>query len=306
MSAASRVQIRLVPMVLAGLLAASSVHLSCGSCARRSLERPQVAATVFPVYDIARRIAKDRLDVHLVVPPGLDVHTYEPRPKDVEALADSSLIFAVGLGLDAWTQELAMNAGAGEARVFELGPLMDPIFAPADLIQSEPLIDAHFWLDPIRAQRAVAVIVEALGSLDPSGGPFYRSRGEELRRSFQAVHEEAAGRAARWGGSRIVTLHGSMFYFASRYDLEVVAVVEPVPGQEPTGQHLARLIDLLKAPKPAVLFSEPQMDAVLVRALAREADVQVHEIDTMGGRPGTETYEQLMRSLVAVVDEALR
>ena len=306
MSATLRLKRHLVPLALAGLLAVSGVHVSCAGCARRSLERPRVAATVFPLYDITRRIAKDRVDVHLILPPGLDVHSYEPRPRDVEELADSSLIFAVGLGLDTWTQGLAASAGASEARVFELGPLIDPIFAPADLVPGEPSIDGHFWLDPLRAQRAVDIIVEALGSLDPSGGPFYRSRGEELRRSFQAVHEETAVRAERWKGKRIVTLHGSMFYFAARYELEVAGVVEPVPGQEPTAQHLARLIDLLTASEPAVLFSEPQMDAVLVRALAREAEVSAHEIDTMGGRPGTESYEQLMRRLVLVVDEALR
>ncbi len=306
MSTARSVKGRLVPLALAGLLAATGVHVSCAGCARRSLERPQVAATVFPLYDITRRIAKDRLDVHLVLPPGLDVHSYEPRPRDVAALADSSLIFAVGLGLDGWAQDLATSAGAGEARVFELGPLVDPILAPAGLIRGEPFIDAHFWLDPIRAQHAVDVIVEALGSLDPAGAPFYRTRGEEMKSSFQAVHEETSGRAARWTQRRIVTLHGSLFYFASCYGLEVVGVVEPVPGQEPTAQHLAELIDLLRASEPAVLFSEPQMDDVLVRALAREAGVPTHEIDTMGGRPGTESYEQLMRRLVAVMDEALR
>lgn len=306
MRADSTTKTRLLPLALAGLLAAASLQVSCAGCARRSLDRPQVAATVFPLYDITRRIAQDRLDVHLVLPPGVDVHGYEPRPRDVEALAESSLIFAVGLGLDGWAQDLAASAGAGEARVFELGPLMDPILAPGGLIRSEPLIDAHFWLDPMRAQRAVDVIVEALGSLDPSGGPFYRASGEELRRSFQAVHEETAERAARWSTRRIVTQHGSMFYFASRYDLDVVGVVEPVPGQEPTAQHLAGLIELLEATEPAVLFSEPQMDDVLVSALTREAGVSAHEIDTMGGREETGSYELMMKNLVAVADEALR
>ena len=55
MSASRRVEQRLVPLVLAGLLAASSVHVSCAGCARRSLQQPQVAATVFPLYDITRR-----------------------------------------------------------------------------------------------------------------------------------------------------------------------------------------------------------------------------------------------------------
>ena len=91
------------------------------------------------------------------------------------------------------------RAGAGEARVFELGPLMDPILAPPGVIRAEPLIDPHFWTDPVRAQRAVDVIVEALSGLDPEGAPFFRERGQALRRSIQAVHVEVARRAADRG-----------------------------------------------------------------------------------------------------------
>jgi ABC-type Zn uptake system ZnuABC Zn-binding protein ZnuA len=298
---------RLVPLGMAVVIAVASLaQVSCSGCARRRLERPQVAATVFPLYDIVRRLAEDRLDVHLILAPGLDAHSYEPRPRDVAALADSSLIFAVGLELDGWAQDLARSAGAGEARVFELGPLMDPILAPQGLVRTVPFIDGHFWLDPLRAQRAVDVVVEALGALDPVGGPFYRGRGEDMKRSFQAVHEEIAGRAERWSRRRIVSFHGSLFYFAARYDLEVVGVVEPVPGQEPTAQHLAALIDLLRQPDPAALFSEPQMDDVLAEALAREAGVTAHQIDTMGGRPDTDSYERLMRRAAAVMEGALR
>jgi zinc transport system substrate-binding protein len=265
-----------------------------------------VAATVFPVYDIVRRIVDDRLDVHLILEPGLDVHSYEPRPRDVAALADVSLIFAVGLELDAWAVDLARSAGAGEARVFEMGPLMDPILAPQGLIRAEPFIDAHFWMDPRRAQRAVDVVVEALGALDPMHAPFFRGRGEELKQSFQAVHEEIAARAERWPRRRIVSFHGSLFYFAARYDLEVAGVVEPVPGQEPTAQHLAALIELLREPDGPALFSEPQMDDTLAEALAREAGVTVHQIDPMGGRPGTDSYERIMRRAAVAMEEALR
>jgi ABC-type Zn uptake system ZnuABC Zn-binding protein ZnuA len=300
------IETRAVRRWLVALLILGTLTSFGGGCATRSPDRPAVAATVFPLYDVARRLAGDRLDVHLILAPGLDAHGYEPRPQDLAALESASLIFAVGLGIDTWAQDLARSAGAGEARVFEMGPLMDPLLAPADLIRSEPFIDAHFWLDPVRAARAVDVIVEALGGLDPVGGPFYRSRGEELKRSFGRLHEDIAARAARWQRRQIVTFHGSLFYFASRYDLEVVGVVEPVPGQEPTARHLAALIDLLRAPEPAVLFSEPQLEDVLARALAREAGVEVHEVDPMGGRPGAESYEAMMRRLAAVMDEALR
>jgi ABC-type Zn uptake system ZnuABC Zn-binding protein ZnuA len=285
------------------LLAAAGVG---GSCLRRSSSERHVAATVFPIYDLARRVAGDQLAVHLVLPPGADPHGYEPRPRDVAALADTSLVFAVGLGLDPWAQGMARAAGAGEARVFELGPLMDPILAPAGVIRAEPFIDGHFWTDPVRALRAVDVIVDALSGLEPAGAPFFRERGHEVRRSIEAAHADVARRAAGWPRRRVVTFHGSLFYFAARYGLQVVGVVEPVPGSEPTAQHVEAVVALLRGPQPAALFVEPQLDGQLARSIAREAGVGVHEVDPMGGVGDAASYEGTLRGIARAMDEALR
>ena len=274
------------------------------ACTPAGPARGQAAATVFPLYDLARRVAGDRLQVKLILDPGVDPHHYEPRPQDVVGLSDAGLIFAVGLGLDPWAQALARSAGAGEARVFELGPLMDPILAPQGLIRPEPLIDPHFWTDPVRAQRAVDVIVEALSGLDPEGAPFYRERGSALRRSIQALHVEVSRQAQTWTRRRVVTLHGSLFYFASRYGLEVVGVVQPVPGSEPPAQHLQALVAELRAPEPAALFAEPQLDDQQARALAREAGVKLHQVDALGGTPAALSYETLVRGIARAMDAA--
>jgi zinc transport system substrate-binding protein len=290
--------------LLAALLAAAG--LLPLACSRRQAEERYVAATVFPIYDLARRVAGDRVGVRLVLAPGLDPHEYDPRPRDVTSLADASLIFAVGLGLDPWAHPLARAAGAGEARVFELGPLMDPILAPPGIIRTEPFIDPHFWTDPVRALRAVDVIVEALSGIDPAGAPFFRERAQALRRSIEEVHGEVSRRAGAWPRRRIVTFHGSLFYFAARYDLQVVGVVQPVPGSEPTARHVAGLTALLRGPEAAPLFVEPQMDSQLARSLAREAGASVHEVDAMGGGEKASSYEALMRGIARAMDEALR
>jgi len=287
----------LVVLVLAAAAAA---------CTRSAPTKGRAAATVFPLYDLARRVAGDRLEVRLILAPGLDPHHYEPKPKDVTGLDDAGLIFAVGLDLDPWAQALARSAGAGEARVFELGPLMDPILAPPGMIRPEPLIDPHFWTDPVRAQRAVDVIVEALSGLDPEGAPFYRERASALRRSIQALHVEVGRKAQTWTNRKIVTFHGSLFYFAARYGLQVVGVVQPVPGSEPSAQHMQALVAELTAPQPAALFTEPQLDSQLAQALAHEAGVTAHPIDAIGGGPGAESYEELVRGIVRALDGALR
>jgi ABC-type Zn uptake system ZnuABC Zn-binding protein ZnuA len=293
-------------VALVAAVAASWASLGALACTHSAPARRLVAATVFPVFDLTRRVADDRLDVRLILAPGLDPHAYEPRPKDVAGLADASLIFAVGLGLDPWAHGLARSAGAGEARVFELGPLMDPILAPAGLIRPEPLIDPHFWTDPLRALRAVDVIVEALSGLDPEGGPFFRERGDALKRSIRAVHADVARQAETWPRRRVVTFHGSLFYFAARYGLHVVGVVQPTPGTEPTAQHLAALVEELRDADPASLFTEPQMESQLATALAREAGVVAHEVDPLGGGPQVASYEDIVRGISRAMDEALR
>jgi zinc transport system substrate-binding protein len=291
-----------------GVAALAGIALAAAgsSCTRDAPVRGHAAATVFPLYDLARRVAGDRLELRLILAPGLDPHHYEPRPKDVVGLEDAGLIFAVGLGLDPWAQSLARNAGAGEARVFELGPLMDPILAPPGMIRSEPLIDPHFWTDPIRAQHAVDVIVEALSGLDPEGAPFYRERASAVRRSIQALHVEVSRQAETWTNRRIVTFHGSLFYFAARYGLSVVGVVQPVPGSEPSAQHMQALVAELTAPRPAALFTEPQLESQLALTLAHEAGVALHPVDALGGGAGAESYEDLVRGIARACDGALR
>jgi ABC-type Zn uptake system ZnuABC Zn-binding protein ZnuA len=183
---------------------------------------------------------------------------------------------------------------------------MDPILAPPGMIRPEPLIDPHFWTDPVRAQRAVDVIVEALSGLDPQGAPFYRERGSALRRSIQELHVEVTRQSQTWTRRRIVTFHGSLFYFAARYGLQVAGVVQPAPGTEPSAQHLQALVAELRASDPAALFVEPQLEGQLAQALAREAGVALHTVDPMGGGPAAASYEDMLRGIARAMNEALR
>jgi len=308
------------------LLGASAAALvavlavAAAGCGRRAPAAPRVAASVFPLYDVVRRVAGDRVAVDLILPPGQDTHSFDPRPRDVARLAEAQLVFAVGLGLDDWVARMARDASGGRARVFEVGPLVDPILVPEQvlrLVEDEPgearpdeeglprPIDPHFWLDPVRMQRATDVVVEALQRLHPEEAPLYRSRGDEVKRSLGELHQRTARRAAAWRGRKLVTFHGSLYTFADRYGLEVAAVVEPVPGREPTARYLARVLEAIRRTGPVAIFTEPQLDPRAARVIAQEAGLPLHEIDPVGGGEGLDTYEKLLAQVVSVLDRAL-
>src|SRR5258708_19598637 len=73
--------------------------LAPGGCAGSGHGRPRIAASIFPLYDITRRVAGDRLPVQLVLPAGQSEHTFDPKPPAVKNLPEAQLLFPVGLGL---------------------------------------------------------------------------------------------------------------------------------------------------------------------------------------------------------------
>ncbi len=90
---------RLMTLLLSALLLLGLVACGQGEAAKDTgPHRLKVVATVFPAYDFARAAAGDRADVTLLLPPGVESHSYEPTPADI--LADSGLyldIYILGL-----------------------------------------------------------------------------------------------------------------------------------------------------------------------------------------------------------------
>lgn len=290
---------------------------SCGG--EESAGKPKVAVSIFPLYDVARRVAGDRLEVVLVLPPGRSEHGYEPTPREVARVAGARLGVVVGLEMDPWATRIIRSASGDGVAMLELGPALDPrrLSAPevgVDLVDHdehgehehhEGALDPHFWLDPLRMQRAVDLYVEAFARIDPEGEAAYRERGDAVKAELAALHRRIEASARGWRSRTIVTFHGSFGYFAERYGLRIAAVIEPFPGREPTPRYMQEVLSAIRASGAVALFSEPQLDPRPARVIADQAGVALHELDPVGGTQGVDTYERLMESNVRVLDRAL-
>ena len=101
------------PLRLASLLMAVLLCLGLAGCAGRSGgsegenisgrdggtkedERLFVATTIFPYYDFVRQIGGDRVRLKLVVPAGMDSHSFEPTPADMITLQNADLLICNG------------------------------------------------------------------------------------------------------------------------------------------------------------------------------------------------------------------
>lgn len=217
--------------------------------------RLSVLCSLFPVYDFARQTAGDRAEVRLLLPPGAEAHSFEPRPQDMRALNDAGLFIYTGPVMEPWAERIA-------------GTLRTPVLEAGAGI---PLVgrDPHVWLDLSLARRMLGNIAEGLCRVDPEGTELYRRNAADydaelaaLDREFQALVDGAARRTLVFGG------HFAFGYFLRRYGLDFVSAYE---GEaEPSARRVAEVIRYIRENGVHFILHDEPVPPPVARSIAEE------------------------------------
>jgi zinc transport system substrate-binding protein len=109
---------------------------------------------------------------------------------------------------------------------------------------------------------------------------------------------------------KFVSFHPAWAYFAHRYGLEQIGVVEEQPGKEPSAGEIAELVDLIKEEGVKVIFTEPQFNPKAAETIAEEtgAEVVLKDLDPVGDPddPNKDTYIRLIRYNLEVMGGVMK
>ena len=249
-------------------------------------EKLVIAATIFPLYDLARQVAGDDAKAILVLPPGASPHTFEPLPTIVRQLESADVLFVVGLGLDDWATGLV----GPDTTIIRIGPDENN-----GLRCKDGICDPHFWMSPKIATLMADGIRATLMNTDRAHLAEYDERGRTLMTSVATLDTEIKTTLASVSNRHILTFHDAFEYFANDYDLDIVGTFEPSPGREPSAQDLARLNKLVREFNIKTVYTEPQSSSAGIQAFISDLNLDVRALDDLGGVPGRETYQDLIR-----------
>lgn len=281
-----------VLMVLTALALAVAVGVACTpqqTEAVASRTPLRVCATIFPLYDFATRIAGERAQVSLLLPPGADVHLWEPGVDTLRSLGRVDLLIYNGAGLEPWLEKIVAAAGNPRLRLVDAseGLALHPMgggevhgHAAGEKARSrgaqEPgAYDPHVWLDPVRAKRQAANIRDALVAADPEGKNFYSARYDALARRLD--HLDFLFRTVLAGTRHkdFVVSHAAFGYLASRYGLQQIALTGPEGEAEPSPAHLAVVAGLYRGGGRRYLFIDALHGGRAAATVAREVGAEV-------------------------------
>ncbi|MDQ3209054.1 MAG: metal ABC transporter substrate-binding protein [Gemmatimonadota bacterium] len=282
-----------------------------------SSKKLTVVATTPDLASLAKVIGGDAVEVKALAKPTEDPHYVDAKPSHIVTLNRADVLIEGGAELElGWLPPLlesARNAkiaaGAPGRIVASQGIRMLEVPTTFDRSKGDvhPFGNPHFLLDPLNVKLVVAQMAEHFALVDPKAADLFRTN---LRTFDAALDLKLAAwqkQLAPYRGAKIVTYHQDFVYLAKRFNLDVVATLEPKPGISPSPAHLAKVIATMKAANARVILVQPYQNRRTAETVARQTDAVVLDI---GQQPGalknTDTYFALMDYMVGTLATALR
>ena len=245
-----------------------------------------VVTSLFPLYDFARNIGQDKADVSLLLPPGLEAHSFEPRPGDMVRLNQASVFIYTNSAMEPWAQDVLKGVQNRNLKVVESGRGVAMMagheeHAPGKKAghrhgHDQDGGDPHIWLDFSNAVKMVDHILAGFIEKDPLNRDFYQGNADAYKAKLNDLDRQF--REGLSGCRKKTIVHGGHFalgYLAQRYRLEYAAVSGFSPDAEPTPAGMVRISKTLKANGLNHLFYEELLSPRIAESIARETGVSL-------------------------------
>lgn len=303
----------------------------------------KVVTTIFPEYDITRAIAKDKVDLELMIKPGVDVHSFTPTPQDIKTVQNSDIFVYGGTEHDKWVENLTKSIDMKNKKVVKLVDGIQQLEEESvdgmkhehhhddekedehnhnhkhekkdehdHKDESEKELDPHYWTSPKNAIQMVKTITNALVEKDPDNAEFYKENAKNYIKQLEGVDKELHDVVDNAKIKKVVIADRFPFrYLFKDLGLEYRALFSgcSVESTASAGQ-IKKMVDYVKENKIPVVYHIEMGKGELAETVAKNSGSKVkllHSIHTVTKEDFDKgvTYIDLMKQNVEALKEGL-
>ncbi len=275
-----------------GILLISLVITGCAERTNRyqnlDSEKITIIATLFPQYDFAREIAKDYANVILLLPPGMESHSFDPSPADIIAIGNADVFLYTGAYMEAWAEDIISGIHTEKVHVKDVSEHIT-LVKEEEIEQEheaehghvyqehEHEYDPHIWTNPVYAMTMVENIREVLIEADPEHKEEYEKNADVYLKKLQEL--DSTFREIVGNGKRTEIFFGgrfAMYYFAREYGLSYEAAYDSCSSEtEPSAKAVAHIVDEMREKQIPVIFYEELVNPKIAKTISQETESEM-------------------------------
>lgn len=304
----------MVLLLLCGTLTA------CGQAQHEDSGKLKIVCSVFAPYDFARQITGEKAEITLLLPPGVESHSYEPVPDDIISIENCDLFFYVSEHTETWVEQIldsVKNPGVERLDIASCLGLHIHEHEHEHGHEEEEHdedceLDEHIWTSPKIAMDMVRLMTEKICAADPENAGFYIANAERYLAEIERLDTEfrilidTAKRKEIVSGSRF-----AMKNFTVEYGLEYTAAFDScVDNTEPSAAVIAKIMDKINGDGIPVIFYEELIEPKISAMVSQETGAKMlllhscHNVSMQELASGA-SYVSLMRMNYQNLKEAL-
>lgn len=284
-------------------------------------KRIKIVASLFPQYDFARQIVGDKAEVSMLLPLGVESHSYDPTPADIININKANLFIYTGEYMESWTKRIIDGMDSESTLVLDVSENITLSKLKEDGgeekheedAQHYHLFDPHIWTDPNNAKMMVENILGALCKLDEKNSNYYKTNADKyisdltaLDKEIRHVVENGARKEIVFGGKN------AFHYFLKQYKIDYEGVYDSCSNEaEASTKVVARLIDEIKKEKISVIYYEELATPKVAQFISSETGAKMrllhscHNVTKDDFNNGA-TYLSLMKQNIENLKEGLK
>ena len=229
----------------------------------------KIISTVFPPYDLARQIAGDNAEISILLPPGSEIHNYEPSAKDMIAIRNCDIFLYIGGENEQLAEKLINSNDTENVTAVKLIDYVPTLSEDEDEHghdhdhdhdhEHEHETDEHIWTSPKNAQLMLSAVYDAICKVDPSNKQTYTKNKDAYAKQLSDLDNAYRSAVDNAKNKTIVLADKFPFrYLAHEYGLEFSAAFAACSDESEPG--VSTMIKLTKSIKenniPAVYYLE--------------------------------------------------
>ena len=157
--------------------------------------------------------------------------------------------------------------------------------------------DPHIWLDPINAKVILFEMSKHLIENDPSNETAYRAN---LSKAYKEIDKLTKDVTAELNESTAsIVFHDAYQYFEKRFNVNILGAFTVNTDVLPGAEQLAEIREVIEHDKVACVFSEPQFNPDIIKAVAKDMNIKTGIVDPLGAtlNPGKTLYFDLIKNM---------